>query len=446
MNQHTNPLPPLSENQERALDFALDRSGSAWFMPPGMGKTRTWLELIRETGGRTLVFAPKLVCMNTWPRENKKWGHRFPMRFAHGKEKHFRGKELITLVNPEAAPWVVEKLRENRVLPYDQVIFDELSKWKNPASVRMKAWLKDGFGDKFKYRQGGTGTPVGAHLKDLFGEMRVCDRGRSLGTDYERFERQYFSFDKYTNKLEPWHDTEERLLDAIADRALSFDINDLDMPPLQHIPHYLDMPPAVRLHYERMHDESVVEELDLYAANAAVRSGKLRQMASGGVIAGQGESRERKYLHDAKAEYLAEILDEHDGRPVMVFFEFLSDYESICRVLRRQVPALYGGTKVKEANKIVNEWNAGRTPVLALHPRSAAYGLNLQDSGNVIVWYTVPWSYEMLNQGTARLWRQGQKNKVLCYYLIISDTIDEDVFERVEDRGATHDRVMKGLL
>lgn len=446
MNIHTNPLPDLSRNQERALDFALDRSGSAWFMPPGMGKTRTWLELIRETGGRTLVFAPKLVCMDTWPRENKKWGYRFPMRFAHGREKHFRGKELITLVNPEAAPWVVETLKEMRTLPFEHVIFDELSKWKNTSSVRVSSWLKDGFGDRFKYRQGGTGTPVGAHLKDLFGELRVCDRGKSLGTDYERFEREFFSFDKYTGKLEPWHDSEEKILDRVADSAISFDINDLDMPPLVHLPHYLELPPKVRAYYTKMHEESTVEELDLYAANAAVRSGKLRQMASGGVIAGQGEERERKYLHDAKAEHLAEILAEHDGRPVMVFFEFLSDYETICRVLKRQVPALYGQTKTKDAARIVRDWNAGRTPVLALHPRSAAYGLNMQDSGNVIVWYTVPWSFEMINQGTARIWRQGQKHKVLCYYLIVTDTEDETVYERVEERGATHDRVMKGLL
>jgi SNF2 family DNA or RNA helicase len=102
----------------------------------------------------------------------------------------------------------------------------------------------------------------------------------------------------------------------------------------------------------------------------------------------------------------------------MVFFEFLSDYETVCRVLKREVPALYGKTKTRDAARIVREWNAGRTPVLTLHPRSAAYGLNMQDSGNVIVWYTVPWSFEMLNQGTARIWRQGQKHKVLCYYLI----------------------------
>lgn len=713
-------------------------------MPPGMGKTRSWLEVIKETGDRTLIIAPKLVCMDTWPRESKKWGYNFFMRFMHGPQRHLRGKEQVSLINYDAIPWLVEKLKEHRILPYKQVIFDEVSKMKNPQSKRFLAW--DQIGEKFDYRMGGTGTPVGAHLVDLFGEMYVCDGGRSLGKDYDRFKRRYFSYDEYTRKLEPYHNSEEQILDRMRGSAISFDINDLNMPPLKHIPHYLALPDSVRDAYTKMHEDFVVADLDLYAANAAVKSGKLRQIASGGVIDINGS---RRVLHDAKAERLRDILDEHSGRPVMVFFEFQSDYEAICRMLKREVPALYGKTRARDAAKFVKQWNAGKLPVIAMHPRclhpdtlvltehrgwvpmitvrddervfdgveyvshegcrlsgtrpvidkfgirmtpdhrilikgkwvqaqhvpntesarreacygvwsvgenglrrvselqsatrdaftgcsekqhpqepflprmsrqklssndayaaisnmegyagshieseygqlselrrtrhssvqtmvdfheflggharrlfryvdhrakeckrallqrklslgnrdgaaceqakqphsplsrhapssrgilspdqrdtwcdntlpehvrrsgnrstcipqinisetspepvydlvncgprnrfavrnatgevfivhnSAAYGLNMQDSGNVLVWYTIPWSFEMLNQGTARLWRQGQQHKVLCYYLIVQGTEDERVFNRVEERGDTHDRVMKGLL
>lgn len=434
-------LAPLSKNQQTAIDFALDRAGSAWFMPPGMGKTRSWLEVIEQTPGRTLVIAPKLVCMDTWPRENRKWGHKFPMRFLHGRERHLRGKELVSLINYDAIPWLVSQLEQVRVPPYEQVIFDELSKMKNPLSKRFKEWLK--VGARIPAKSGGTGTPVGAHLKDLFGELRVCDNGRALGADYEKFLRNYFSADQYTRALTPYPDSERAIVERIRDTVISFDINDLDMPPLTHIPVQLNLPANVRAAYEEMRAESVVENLDLYAANAAVRSGKLRQMASGGVL---DTNKERRYLHDVKADHLKEILDEHDGRPVMVFFEFLSDYRTICRVLRREVPALYGATSTRDAATTVRRWNAGHLPVLAVHPRSAAYGLNMQDSGNVIVWYTVPWSFEMVNQGTARLWRQGQQRNVLCHYLIVGDTEDERVFARVTARADTHKRVMKGLL
>lgn len=444
---------PLSANQQAAIDFHWDYGSVAWFMPPGMGKTRSWLEVIFRTGDEVLVVAPKLVCADTWPRENKKWGYSLPMRNLRGREKHFRGKEQISLINPENMAWAVEKLKEERRPRYKTVVLDELSKWKNSASVRGKAFQI--IRPRFDFIIGGTGTPVGAHLKDLFGEMLAVDGGRALcgeelGTDetsiataYERFIRTHFFEDQYTRQITPYHDTEEKLLKRLRNTAISFDINDLDMPPLKHIPYTLDMPKAARDAYIEMHDDSAVEDLDLYAVNAAVRSGKLRQMASGGVLDINGG---RKYLHSAKAEVLKEILEENDGRPIMVFFEFLSDYVTICDVLGYEVPALYGKTKSKDAMRWIKQWNAGRLPVFALHPRSAAYGLNLQNSGNIVVFFTTPWSYEMINQGIARLWRQGQQNKVLCYYLLVQDTEDERVYARVEERAATHDRVMKGLL
>ncbi len=434
-------LPDFSKNQNTAIDFALARDDAAWFMPPGMGKTRSWLQVAKETGGHTLVIAPKLVCMTTWPAENKKWGYNFSRRFLHGKDRHMRNLPQISLINYDGIDWLVDQLKSYRVMPFKQVIFDEVSKMKNPETKRVKEWLK--IGGRFDHRVSGTGTPVGAHLYDLFGEMLVTDGGRSLGQDFERFRGTYFSHNQYTNKYEPYHDAVTKILDRIADTAISFDINDLEMPPLKHLPRYLDLDEKTREAYEELHENSAHEELEIYAVNAAVKSSKLRQFASGGVIDIHGA---RKKLHDAKAEHLKEILEEHNGRPVLVFFEFMSDYQTICRVLKKDVPALYGKTKAKDAARYVKEWNAGRLPVLALHPRSAAYGLNLQDSGNVLVWYTLTWSFEMVNQGIARLWRQGQQNKVLCYYLLVEKTEDERVFERVQEREEMHNEVMQGLL
>jgi len=226
------------------------------------------------------------------------------------------------------------------------------------------------------------------------------------------------------------------------DRAISFDINDLDMPDISHNPIYLDLPSAVTEYYEELHADSLIEDLDVYAMNAAVRSGKKRQLASGTVI---NDRKEKVYLHDAKAERLVQIVDELQGQPVMIFFEFIHDYEAICRALG-PVPALYGGTKPREAVGIIDRWNAGKLLYVALHPRSAAYGVNMQDSGHHVVFYTCPWSLEMVIQGIGRVWRQGQKEKVIVHYLLISDTEDARVYDRLLNRQDVHARIMQGLL
>jgi SNF2 family DNA or RNA helicase len=320
---------------------------------------------------------------------------------------------------------------------------------KNVGSKRFQAWHT--VMDRFKYSQGGTDTPVGAHLRDLFGEVWACDLGETLGYDnmpkvedqYDRFLREYFHHDEYTQQYEAWSDSEAKLFAKLRDVAISFNINDLDMPELSHHPVWLELPDEVRKYYVQLQTSMVAEEIDVSACNAAVRSGKLRQLARGGVL---DDTKERKYLHSAKAERLKEIIDEYQGEPVMVFFEFVSDYVSICRTLGYEVPALHGRTTTKQANKHITDWNKGRLDVLALHPRSASYGLNLQDSGSVIVFYSCPWSFEMVNQGIARIWRQGQKNKVLVYYLGITDTVDEEVLRRVQSRESTHNRIMEALL
>lgn len=155
-------MKPFSKMQNRAIDFNLDRDGSAWFMPPGMGKTRAWLETISETQGRVLVVAPKLVCMDTWPRENTKWHYDFSMRFLHGKNKHLNGKEQVSLINYEGLPWLPEELRFRKgAFPYDYVIYDEASKLKTVSTKRFREWHK--VMHKFDYRSAGTGTPVGNH-------------------------------------------------------------------------------------------------------------------------------------------------------------------------------------------------------------------------------------------------------------------------------------------
>ena len=240
----------LSDMQNRAIDFALDRHYAAWFMPPGMGKTRAWLETIYETNKPTLVLAPRLVCQNTWPREVEKWGFTdLSMRFLHGKDRTLTNFPDVALMNYEGIPWLVEQLGKGKP-PFEYVIYDELSKMKNPASVRFHKWKE--ILPRIKYLLGGTGTPVGAHLKDLYGEMLVCDKGKSLGTSYDNFIGFYFRKNKYTHELIPRGYAEKRILRRIHDRALSFDINDLDLPPISHYQIPIALPKNVIDFYTRM--------------------------------------------------------------------------------------------------------------------------------------------------------------------------------------------------
>lgn len=444
----------FNKSQKRALSWMADRQGSAIFMPPGFGKTRAWLEHISRSAGHVLVVAPKVVCMDTWPRESVKWGYDFEMRFLHGTKKTLDRLPHVSLINYEGLPWLAGALEahDHKRFPFELVVFDELSKMKDVTTQRWKAmapWL-----ERFPQSTGGTGTPVGNHLKDLYGEVSAVDLGASLGVSrnpdaakaykegYERFLRRWFEEDEYTHAITPTWDAEEEIMDAIADVAISFDINDLDMPPLKFVRHDLHLPADVRKQYEELQKSNLVQDLDVYAMNAAVKSGKKRQFASGAVY---NMKRELVQLHNVKADHLRTLVGELQGSPLMIFFEYVHDYAKICEVLG-PVPAIYGGTPAREVPRLVKQWNDGKLPALALHPRSAAYGLNMQDSGHHIVFWTLPWSLELVKQGIGRLWRQGQRNKVFVHSLVVVDTEDERVWDRVQEKDGTHQRIMDGLL
>lgn len=447
-------MTPFHDYQHRALNWIEDRDASCLFLAPGMGKTRIWLERINQAPGRGLVVAPKTVCLSTWPHENRKWSYDFDMRFLHGAKKTLDRLPHVSLINYEGLPWLAAALEahDHKRFPFEWIVFDELSRMKDVTTSRFKAmapWL-----ERFSWGTGGTGTPVGNHLKDVYGEVCAVDLGAAFGISkhpdasrayregYERFLRRWFEEDEYTRAVTPCWDAEEEITEAMKPVALSMDVNLLDMPPLKFVRHDLELPLAVRQQYEELHKSNLVEDLDVYAMNAAVKSGKKRQLASGAVY---NMRKELVQLHNVKADHLKMLAAELQGAPLMIFFEYVHDYAKICEVLG-PVPAIYGGTPAREVPRLVKQWNDGKLPFLAMHPRSSAYGINLQESGHHCIFYTLPYSGELVTQGIGRLWRQGQKNKVFVHSLIVVETEDERVWDLVQAKQGVQARIMEGLL
>ena len=91
------------------------------------------------------------------------------------------------------------------------------------------------------------------------------------------------------------------------------------------------------------------------------------------------------------------------------------------------------------------DWNAGKIDLLLAHPASAAYGLNLQQGGNHVIWFGLTWNYELYTQANARLHRQGQTEKVIIHHLICCGTRDEDVMDALERKEGAQNYVMESL-
>ena len=230
---------------------------------------------------------------------------------------------------------------------------------------------------------------------------------------------------------------------------MSLDQNDcVELPPLNMLKKEINLPEKALNQYHAYKREKVLE-LDnnesLLAANAGVLCGQLLQMTSGEIYKKDdlgNKIDEVATLHSAKLEALDDLIESANGNPVMVFYYFKHELKRIIEHLKKQKLEV----RSLEDAQDVTDWNDGGIDVLLLHPASAGHGLNLQRGGHIAIWYTLPnWNLELYQQANARIYRQGQKQRVTIYQIIAKGTVDEDMLEALERKDITQKALIEAL-
>lgn len=433
--------------QLAAVQHCLKHTHCALFQGMGLGKTVSTLTVIRDlmdiefSVSRVLVLSTKRIVESVWKQEAANWSHTKHLRVSvvSGNEKH-RLKALaedadIYTVSIDNTAWLCG-LYGGTKLPFDMLVLDESSCFKNHEALRFKA-LKMAQAS-FKRVIALTGTPASNGLIDLWAQMWLLDRGKRLGKNVTAYREAYFRYDPYKQKYMPYKGQDTAIHDKISDICISMSAEDyLTLPPLIHNYVRMDMPPAVKKGYDDFERDQVLRLMEsggeITAMNGAALSDKLLQYASGAVY---DEDRNVHKIHSLKIDALADIIETAQGQPVLIAYAYQHSLDAIMSELARYKPVKLKG------DADVTAWNAGKIPVMVMHPKSGGHGLNLQGGGNIIVWFGPTWSLELYQQLNTRLWRQGQKNTVIIHHLIAEGTMDCDVVNAVDSK----DDVQKALL
>lgn len=383
---------------------------------------------------KVLIIAPLRVASQTWPAEIKKWDHLKGLAYsvAVGTEKERKDalmkRATLYIINRENVDWLVNK--SGIPFDFDMVVVDELSSFKSYSAKRFKSLLK--VRPTVKRIVGLTGTPSSNGLMDLWAQFRVLDLGQRLGRYITHYRSAYFVPDKRNAEIifsyRPQPGAEEKIYSQISDITISMKSSDyLKMPEciINEVPVYLSEKEWSI--YSKFRDEMVAslgeEEID--AANAAVLSGKLLQMANGAVY---DENNKAHSIHDRKLDALEDLIEGANGNPVLIAYWYKHDLERIQkRFTVRQI----------KTPKDIEDWNDGNIPVAVIHPASAGHGLNLQSGGSTLIWFGLTWSLELYQQTNARLYRQGQNETVVIHHIITKGTIDEDVMKALTRKEKT---------
>lgn len=433
--------------QKVAIDKIIDNDKFLLFLDMGLGKTVSTLtavvDLMHEyfEVQKVLVIAPKRVAEDTWSREVFKWEHTRHLRVSKllGNEKQRRQGLLqqaeIYVINRENVEWLVGQYKKASDWPFDMIVVDELSSFKNPSSKRFKALRK--VMPITKRFVGLTGTPSPNGLKDIWSQVYLADRGERLGKTYSIFKREYFDENPYAYTLDLKTGSEDAIYDAIDDICISMKAKDhLQLPERVNSVVEVDLTAQEWELYRELEREQILHyaEGDIVASTAAVLSNKLLQLTAGAVY---NENQGVQHIHDAKLNALDDIIEAANGQPILVFYNFKHDVE---RIKARHKQAVEMG-----GSDVIEKWNKGEIEILLAHPASAGHGLNLQDGGHIIVWFGLNWSLELYQQANARLDRQGQQNSVIVHHLVLKDSIDEQVLLALEGKTKSQDALMDAV-
>lgn len=427
--------------QQTATRFILDHHEAVILLGMGLGKSVITLTVIWQllldyfTVSRVLVVAPLRVARDTWPAEVAKWDHLQgrSVAVAVGTKADrldaLANSAMVTVINRESIPWLVAQLGDG--WPFDMVVIDELSSFKNHRAKRFTALVK--MRPHVKRWVGLTGTPASNGLMDVWAQFRLLDGGNRLGRLITRYRDRWFVPDKRNGmqvfNYKPRPGAEDDIYAAIADMTLSMRTTDhLQLPPLTLTTIPVALEAKERAVYEQLKADLVVD-VDgqvVDAANAAALSGKLLQLASGAIYDEHGETVE---VHGAKLDALEDIIEAANGQTVLVAYWFKHD---LARIHQR-----FPAARELKTSADIGAWNRGEIPLGLIHPASAGRGLNLQAGGHLLVWFSLTWSLELYQQTNARLYRQRQAEPVTITHLAATGTLDQAVLGALEAKDMT---------
>lgn len=428
----------LRPYQQRMCDQMVKRLQLALFADMGTGKTLVTLKTLEQIGGKTLLIAPIRVCETVWRQEAEKWGVPITFSLVRGsvgsRLQALKKESMCYLVNPELLAWLFSM---DGLPKFTTLVIDESSLFKNPSTKRFKI-LKRNL-KRFDRRYILTGTPSPNSLMDLWSQIGILDNGERLGTAFSRFKETYFTSDYKGYNWTLKKGAKENIEALLADVVLRLDAADyLSLPDMVENDIIVKLSPKELSQYDQFARDMVTQfgDTELTALSAVTLHGKLSQLANGMIYDAEGKTHK---FHTKKLDTLAELVEEID-EPVIIVYKYNHEKEAILDLFPKAVLFNVGDT-----NQHIADWNAGEIRQLLLHPASGGHGINLQEGGCHVIWFSPIPSLEQYLQTNKRVHRSGQTKPVFIHRIIAEHTIDETTAENLKGKDVRQSHFLNSM-
>lgn len=453
----------LFDYQKKAINFQCTKRSSVLWLDMGLGKsaiTLTSINHLIQTNylNAVLVVAPIRVVRLVWRQEAAKWSHLNHLTFSviqgtpDQRTRALNRKANIYLINYENVKWLSDLLgkhflKKNKPLPFNGLIWDELSKCKNSNTKRVRSIRK--LLPAFKWITGLTGTPASNGYKDLHGQYLVIDQGQRLGTSKTAFsQRFYYKVGPF--KELPFNDTEDQIKQLISDITLEMSAADYNpLPDILYNDVEVELSDDLKEKYESMEKEMFIQldsgsEVEMF--NQASLTNRCLQFSNGAMYPVPGMPLWEP-IHELKLEALQDIIEESGDKPIFCAYAYRSDAERIMTHFKDIKPINLTECKTDaQLNGAMEKWKSGQCKLMIAHPASCSHGVDgLQKNGNILVWFGLNWSLELYEQFNARIRRQGQGAPVICHRILMKDTLDHAQLIALENKANTQNSLRSSI-
>lgn len=400
----------LTAEQGTAITRLYEADQTLLVAPTGAGKTvicaTAISELLADGVLSSVVIAAPPKVIERLDAEVGKWSHLRDMKLTiltgspEQRLAKLKDPSQVWAVSLQNLDWLLQQKFQ-----FDGIVIDELSTAAGKQTARLRRKQFDGV----RWRVGMTATPVSQNFEKLFAMARLLDGGVALGTNKQKYLDTYFTSDYMGHNYEIREGAAEDILKRIKPLVHVVDAEKADyLPPITFLEKYFDISVEAAERYEAMKNTLAQEDIQLYAANAAVASGKMRQIVSGFIYLDDESDADFLRFDTHRLDALEQLLHEIGG-DTLVFYEYAIDKEPVSRVCSQ-----FRNTHCAQI-------------------RAMSHGVDgWQHKVNNVVFLQPNWSRDVTEQAYGRVWRTGQTRPVTVWTLIAADTLDEIVVKRVE--------------
>lgn len=449
-NHLRNIWEPYYEHQRIGIGLCLASKTFCLFYEPGLGKTAIIIELMRMRKTPTLVVCPVTLVRGAWIKEIKA---RAPeLRIANLYEQpelanyHFD----VYILNPQKLIRRPNEFRMALLPKIGRVVIDESSMIKNPQSKIAQTMLADYGTVPERYLLSGTPAPNGP--EEYWTQLTFVRPGL-LPLTYEEYLNTWF-VEKYRGKFKPKAGAIEEITNRIASCSIFKSKKDCtDIPEKNFVPRYITLPNDKDNNIRRAYDNlkwQLQQEIIKLQENEKRGGGmfakimKLREITSGFIVTQDQNNPDKQVwnlVSKHKIEALEEQLEELGNRQVVIWMNFVKDFEVFHAMLPQYSSRsgyIYGEVHDPVVRQqVIDNFLAGRIQYLLANPASLGHGVTLINPDNPCsdaIYYDLDYSLERFEQSQDRLHRIGQRNVVNYYALLCEDTIDEEIWERLKSK------------